>query len=148
MPPYMANYYRMTNYFDTQLGIFLDRLKSSGIYDRSVIIIASDHNVPLHGESEIGGAPIVFVALNTGLTKSIDRIVGQIDVFPTIIDIMGGGDWRGVGLSMLLDNNSSAVDATGKLYGHSTPEIDRYKADAWQISDLIIRSNYFARDTD
>lgn len=135
----------MANYFDTQLGLFLDHLKRSGVYDESVIVIASDHNMRLSGDEESGKSPIVFIALNAGITKMIDYPVGQIDVFPTILDLMGVEDcsWRGLGISMFNSENRSAVDVNGVLHGKSTPEIDQRKKDAWDISDMIIRSNYF-----
>ncbi len=144
-PIQVANYYRMANYFDTQLGLFLDHLKRSGVYDESVIVIASDHNMRLSGDEESGKSPIVFIALNAGITKMIDYPVGQIDVFPTILDLMGVEDcsWRGLGISMFNSENRSAVDVNGVLHGKSTPEIDQRKKDAWDISDMIIRSNYF-----
>ena len=142
----LANYYRMTNYFDTQLGMFVDELKRMRLYDNTIIVIASDHNTEIEGVENSEDSPIVFMALNTGESMRIDRTVGQIDVFPTILDVMGceNMSWRGVGISMLDQDNSSAVDADGNLIGRSSAMYDRLKAEAWDVSDLIIRSDYFS----
>lgn len=149
VPENIANYYRMTNYFDTQLDKFLSALNEKCYYDNSVIVIASDHNdVKGSNESETD-TPIVFMALNTGCTKRIDRITAQVDAFPTILEIMdadamSGWGWNGLGISMLHSDNNSAADNRGILHGHSNSTIDRQKLDAWEISDMIIRSDYFS----
>ncbi|MDO4320512.1 MAG: LTA synthase family protein [Bacteroidales bacterium] len=145
-------YLRMTNYFDRQLGIFIDRLKADGIYDNSVIVIASDHHFSMaevtDDMNDRSVSPIAFIALNTGHTERIVRTVGQADVYPTILEITGIGDteiWHGVGMSILDPANRSAVDRNGDLHGTSGDSIDERKRRAWQASDLIIRSNYFQK---
>ena len=41
--PRDLNYYEQVHIFDSLLAEFLDRLKADGLYDNSVIVIASDH---------------------------------------------------------------------------------------------------------
>lgn len=145
-------YMRMTNYFDRQLGLFIDRLKETGVFDNSVIIIASDHHYNIaevtDDLTDRSVLPITFIALNTGRTERISRTVGQSDVYPAILDIMGAdspGTWRGMGMSLLDQTNRSAVDRSGKLHGTSGDSIDDLKRQAWKISDLILRSDYFSK---
>lgn len=141
----LAHYYRMTNYFDTQLGYFINGLKDNGLYDKSVIVIVSDHNVDISGNGD-DYKNIVFMAVNSGKNERINRTVGQIDVFPTVLDIMGADDetWRGLGISMFDNDNTSAFDAYGNRHGNSSDSIEKHQREAWDISDLIIRSNYFS----
>lgn len=129
--------------FDKALAEFLNRLKSRGLYDDSVIFIVSDH------DNEPSGEPIrhdiVFIAANTGATLKVERPVGQIDVYPTILEIMGHDtDWKGLGVSILDANNSSSVGADGTFFGASGKVVDSLKARAWDISELIIRGDWFA----
>lgn len=105
------NYLQMTNYFDTELGRFIRQLHEVGLYDNSVIVIASDHDQTYKDAHSVrdtkNAQPIVFIALNTGI-EGCYRIGGnrrpmQYDVYPTILDIMGfnGTGYRGIGQSML-----------------------------------------------
>ena len=57
-------------YFDSELGLFLNNLKRLGLYDNSIIIIASDHDTEYKVNIR-GKRPICFIALNTGITKHI-----------------------------------------------------------------------------
>ena len=82
-----TRYMRALNEFDKQLGIFLDRLKKSGTYDNSVIVLASDHHT-VNPENNKDYS-IAFIALNTGKTLQIKKPVGQVDVYPTVLEIMG-----------------------------------------------------------
>ena len=144
------NYLEATHYFDRALGDFIKSLKDSGIYDNSVIIILSDHNatddilIPGHTAPTEQDRYITFIAANTGHTMNIDSVFGQIDVFPTILDIMQSDyDYRGVGHSLLRHNITSAIDAQGKIVGNNNaPEISRQRQ-AWEISDMVITSRYF-----
>lgn len=121
-------------YFDSELGLFLNNLKRLGLYDNSIIIIASDHDTEYKVNIR-GKRPICFIALNTGITKHITARTWQADVFPTILDIMGvdsTAGYRGLGHSLLSD---------------SIPERgDDYWATVRGISDRIIRSDYFNRN--
>ena len=94
--------------------------------DNTMVVIASDHNAP--GTTKPDGSPadIVFIAANAGRTLHIDEPVHQVDVFPTILDLMGvQSAWRGVGHSML-----------GPQRGESDPR-------QATVSDSLLRSDYF-----
>ncbi len=131
-----ANYYRMCTYFDHHLNSFIDFLKEKGLYDNTILIIASDHSQNLATASanriDNDKMPIVFIATNTGTTKHISKPVGQIDVFPTILQIAGveNPEFAGVGTSMLDSVRTTDMKAAQK------------------ISELILRGNYFGTITD
>lgn len=122
-------YYRMVNYFDTALAGFLESLKKRNLFDNTMIFIVSDH-----AQNVITGKPettekMVFMAINTGVGEKINRRVGQIDVFPTILELSGIGNsasWKGAGTSML---GPAQTDQ----------EIEASK----KISELILRGDFF-----
>ncbi len=152
-------YYQACNHFDTALGQFIDKLKEAGKWENTVFIVVSDHSI--HTD-EVGDAryssniPMAFIAANTGVTKKFDKVVGQIDVFPTILDIMGVAEdsvgvmniegkkvlWRGLGNSMFSDKSNGAVDPRGGVHGEMTPEEQARKTKAYEISDMMIRGYY------
>ncbi|HTO86428.1 MAG TPA: sulfatase-like hydrolase/transferase [Thermoanaerobaculia bacterium] len=85
---------------DAIVGKFLEFLKGRGLYDRSVIVFLSDHGEGLgdHGEDEHGifvyresiRVPL-FVKL-PGRASPPQRVrgaVGLVDVFPTVVSLLG-----------------------------------------------------------
>jgi phosphoglycerol transferase MdoB-like AlkP superfamily enzyme len=145
--------YLMTlHYFDHALGEFIASLKESGIYDNSVIVIASDHDQPLVEHvlpSEVAvKEPIAFIACNVGLTRQVDGVVGQVDAFPTLLDLMGcaASQWRGLGASMVSHPARGAVDFHGNVHGsvRSEAAVDSMRLE-WTLSDRIVRSGFFGR---
>ena len=128
------NYLQMTSYFDRELGRFLRGLKEKGLYDNSVIVIASDHDQLYRDVTDVASSqnvsPIVFMALNTGMTERIVRPAWQMDVYPTVLDLMGydGDGYRGIGHSLMA--------AGGETDSVSVEDCRR-------ASDLIIRSDFF-----
>ena len=140
---HLHNYYKAVYGFDAALGEFLVKIKSEDLYGNSVIVLVSDHDLAVGSRKSDGR--IAFIALNTGLTRHIARTVGQIDVYPAIVEIMGFDGWHGLGLSLLDERNSSAVLYDGTLIGTSGSVIDSLKHRAWPVSDLIVRSDYFRK---
>ncbi len=151
VPAHLTAYYRSCRFFDTQLQLFLETLRRHGLFDNTVIVVASDHNVGLTADQydsdfEYSPAPILFLAANTGHTRLIEHPVGQVDVFPTVLDIMGYGDapeWRGVGMSMFNERLQGAVDRHGRLYGTPPEGMEQLHRRAWSVSDLLLRTAYF-----
>ena len=84
-------YMETLNYTDKQIKIFLDSLKSNGLYDNSVIVIASDHYPPTNSISEKLNTKLIPVIILNASDKciKIDRIIGQVDIYPTLLDILG-----------------------------------------------------------
>ncbi|MEW5807679.1 MAG: sulfatase-like hydrolase/transferase [Acidobacteriota bacterium] len=86
-------------YMDSQLGPFFDKLKEWDLFDRSLIIIAGDHGEGLgdHGEMEhqyliynsTVMVPLLLRAGNVREAKKIPELVGLVDIFPTVLDMLG-----------------------------------------------------------
>ena len=85
---------------DDVVGKFVSYLKRSGTYERALIILMSDHGEGLgdHGEDEHGVLlyrESLHVPLMVKLPgqrragETVNRVVGLVDVFPTVSDALG-----------------------------------------------------------
>ena len=106
---------------DEIVGDFLQSLKDQGLYDKSLIVVLSDHGEGLndHGEEEHG----MFLYRETIQVPLVVKLPGQkfagdtvsapvqlIDVVPTIIERTGvtmAGNFAGKSLTAFLDGKSS-----------------------------------------
>ncbi len=130
----MNNYLKHCHYTDRQLKRYFQFLKSEGVYDSSIIIIASDHaahsqylNMP---KEEIGNEYLPFIIAHADVDseKCWKGEMNQLDVFTTLLDLFGlETDWYGLGTSVL-------DEASYK---------NRLNATTQKVSDLIIESNYW-----
>lgn len=134
--------------FDTALSGFIRRLKDSGLYGRSVVVITGDHNAR---ESNLRGRvftrrAVPLVILNCGLDFRTSAAVGQIDIFPTLLDVMGvgGADWRGLGRSILRNPAAYAPSDTADM---ADPYNYPSAAD-WKLSERMIKGRYFKNALD
>ncbi|WP_225229538.1 glycerophosphodiester phosphodiesterase family protein [Paenibacillus gallinarum] len=101
------NYLQAQNYADRALGGFLDKLEEDGILDKSIIVVYGDHFAPgLHADdmykllgkdtkpnvyesSELFKVPFI-VRLPKGEDAGvIDNTGGQMDLYPTLINLLG-----------------------------------------------------------
>lgn len=133
--------------FDRALEKFMADLKAKNLYDNSVIFIVSDHNVresTLAGTKTLNTIYIPFIAINSGIEFRTDRQIGQIDVFPTILDVMGEAEnyhWKGFGTSMLR-NPALQPDA---------PEVKIEKpraypsAELWRLSEEMVSGGAYVK---
>ena len=145
----VRNYLEKTHYFDKQLSVFLESLKSSGLYDNSVIVIASDHSENVDDDPagrpslSKNGNECVLIVINAAAGMKLEGPIGQIDVYPTILDIMGLNDysWKGLGHSLLRGGVRSVAASVDETVGTS-PLIKSQKK-AWMASDILIKANWF-----
>lgn len=141
LPEDLRKYFTVCRYFDEQLGLFVNVLKERGLYDDTVIVVTSDHSQSATSNGEF--EPAFFGAFNTGVSYTPSGPVGQVSIFPTILTIMDrlpSTGYRGLAPSML---DSTAVGAA--IDGHGVPfgDVTDYMFEAFDISDDIIRGNYF-----
>lgn len=99
-PPGASPYAAEVLYVDQQIGLFLEFLRSRGLYEQSLIILTSDHGEGLgeHGEDTHGiflydstvRVPLIF-RLPRGEPRGIQlaRQVRLIDIFPTVLQVVG-----------------------------------------------------------
>lgn len=149
--PSVRNYLEKTHYFDTQLAAFLDNMKKCGLYDKCVFVIASDHSEPVDDDPKgrpalsRNGDECVLIVLNAKQGALIKGPVGQIDVYPTILDVMGLNDytWKGLGHSLLRNDISSVAISPDEVRGNSA--LLPSQQQAWDVSNILIRANWFKK---
>lgn len=111
--------------------------------ENTLIFIASDHSQSLaaHKGNDARG---VFMAVNSGRTEHISRVVGQVNIFPAALEILGSGiRYRGLAVSAFNPCVDGTIDSYGKVYGNPTRETIDTLSNAYRISDMIIRGDYF-----
>ncbi len=100
-----ANYLQTAHYTDEAIGYLIEKLKAEGLYDNSIIILYGDH----HGLNkdmddndiymkrflgkeydydEMLKVPLIIHIPGSGITRTISTVAGQIDIFPTIANLM------------------------------------------------------------
>jgi arylsulfatase A-like enzyme/predicted Zn-dependent protease len=106
-------------YADEIVGRLIRYLKSHQLYDRSTVVLLSDHGEGLgdHGEQEHGlfvydeaiHVPLIIKSeQNVGAGRRVADLVQHIDLVPTILDFVkapGTGALRGRSLKPLLDGS-------------------------------------------
>ena len=111
-------------YTDEILGRFFDRLRALRLYDRATIVLLSDHGEGLgdHGEQEHGlflyqetiRIPLMVKLPGGGAGRRVATPVQQIDLAPTILDLVGAPappHARGRSLKPLLEGTGTIADA-------------------------------------
>ncbi len=135
LPQRYKNYLNSCHFFDMQIGKYLEGLKERGLYDNSLIIIVSDHDARpryLDMEGKISDDIPIYI-INGGFDPSTawNGECNQLDVYTTILDIMGvDSKWRGLGHTLLNKNYQNSVTEKSQ-----------------EISDRITYSNYFSTIT-
>ena len=132
LPQRYKNYLNSCHFFDMQIGKYFEELKAKGLYDNSLIIIVSDHDARpryLDMEGKISDdIPIYIINGGFNPSKAWDGECNQLDVYTTILDIMGiDSKWRGLGHTLLKKDYQNSVTS-----------------ETQELSDLIIYSNYFS----
>lgn len=150
------NYLNSANYTDFQINKFFGNLQKRGLLQSTVVFIASDHSQTLGlnkgilkdiDEDALDLLPMVFIAVNSGKTQKIEIPAGQVNVFPTILHILNIGNekYHGLDRSLIDPELSTSVSSKGTVRGSGSDyDINRQKR-AWEVSDSLLRSNFFSR---
>jgi len=118
-------------YVDDCIGRVLDRLRTLGVYDNTLVIITADHGESLdeHGETDHGffiyqctlHVPLVIRMPQFRKGIQVDGNVSLVDIVPTVLDLLGlkVPEWlEGVSLRTALEGGPAA-DAERAIYGES-----------------------------
>ncbi len=136
-------YLEKNRHTDEALRMLVTALKKDSLWDNSIIVIASDHNAlerSLNSE-RFASKDIPFLILNSGVSLTSEKQVAQIDLYPTMLDLIGGNDyyWRGFGKSVLRNPGYFDPDpAVGATLPESYPS-----SKAWDLSELMVKGKYF-----
>lgn len=154
-PTKMADYIYMANYTDYALGELLSYLKSRPDYKNMMIVITGDHEGLAADRADILKAETArgivspkqftpFIIVNAPIGLHYDKVMGQIDMYPTVLNLMHLDHyaWKGMGQSILDPNKYPvAVGSNMNVEGRAPKkEINRLN-EAFYVSDLMIRYN-------
>lgn len=157
-PERMADYVTMAHYTDAQLRTLIDYLRSRRDYDETVVVITGDHEGLAADRDEIlksaSARGIVsprqmtpFIVLNSPVAGRRDAVMGQIDMYPTLLSILGLDSyaWKGQGQNILMPRAVEAAisSMTGETVGDTVgtvPAAMRNLRRARRVSDLTIKT--------
>ena len=156
-PSRLKNYITAVNYTDQALGTLLSYLQSRPDHANTMIVIAGNHEAltswrqqlrsTTQGQKLIDGAGYVpLIIANAPFPGRRDAVMGQVDVYTTLLDQMGlPYRWRGMGFSALSEGAPEfAVTHQGTPEGRNTainPGLTEHVDRAREVSDIILRFN-------
>lgn len=130
----------MANYTDRALGEFVTQLRADSRFDNTLVMIMGDHEALGTVRKELCNDPVgkqivsdksfvPLIILNAPFNLYHGKVMGQIDVYPTLLDLLGLNDywWRGIGESILDSHKANfEVDPQLNIVGDTTgvPEED------------------------
>lgn len=156
-PERLRDYLTAANYTDRAIGAFVDSLRRRPLFDDTLIVITGDHEGLASDRAAFAscraGRGLVsegrftpLIVLNAPVSLRYDEIIGQIDIYPTLLDLMGLNDyhWHGLGRSILrTEAPCAAADQHLRIIGDADEATQTRLKEAWSLSDRIIRSDYF-----
>lgn len=100
-----ASYLQTAHYTDKAIGAFIDELKAAGLYDNSIIILYGDHHGlnkdmddndvymerflgKTYDYDEMMKVPLIINIPGSGVNRTISTVSGQIDIFPTLANLL------------------------------------------------------------
>lgn len=162
----LGGYFESIHYTDKQIGIFLDNLDKEGLLDNTVVAIVGDHTGvhkyyndklenlknPEKWWLDNGNHTVPFIIYNKNFNEPVknDLYGGQVDIMPTIAYIMGIEDCKyetsTLGRNLLNTKRSFAVLTDRTIKGEINHEEKEQIQKLLDLSDIIIRSNYFKKN--
>lgn len=104
----IGDYLLSINYFDRQFGVFIEKLRGSGLLDKSLVVVYGDHPaIPIAYKNDMEKllgkkieeaaewkatrrVPLFFRTRETAAApRVVEKNVGQMDILPTVSGLMG-----------------------------------------------------------
>lgn len=123
----LADYRLALDALDAGVGQVLDALDAAGLAERTLVILTTDHGLPLPGGkgqlSDHGLGVMLLLRGPGGFTggRVLDALTSQLDVFPTLCDLLElpRPEWlRGTSLLPLVRGEAEAVN--GAIFAETT----------------------------
>lgn len=186
----LGNFLKAARYDDYALEQLFKTLKEKGVYDNSIIVIYGDHSALFEDQKEdlcqftgleynefnwkkFQKIPVIIHVPNTDLIERIEKVGAQVDILPTIANLMDLNMPYVIGKDMLNipNDNGYAVfryssvitddymylNDTGKYYDMKTGDVideEIYADDLktklldLKVSDIIINKDYYRKIKD
>lgn len=159
IPEKAADYMTTAHYTDKAIGDFVAYLKTLPQYKETIVVIVGDHEGLASYRQELVGNPACrglvsdkqltpFIVLNSPVGMRYDKFMGQIDIYPTLLNLMqlDAYRWHGLGQSILDPRKQGvAVGSVMNVEGTgSEKEVERLK-EAHTVSDYMLRYDWLKR---
>uniref|UniRef100_UPI003FEE1859 LTA synthase family protein n=1 Tax=Candidatus Limisoma sp. TaxID=3076476 RepID=UPI003FEE1859 len=159
IPEKAADYMTTAHYTDKAIGDFVAYLKTLPQYKKNIVVIVGDHEGLASYRQELVGNPACrglvsdkqltpFIVLNSPVGMRYDKFMGQIDIYPTLLNLMqlDAYRWHGLGQSILDPRKQGvAVGSVMNVEGTgSDKEVERLK-EAHTVSDYMLRYDWLKR---
>lgn len=159
IPEKAADYMTTAHYTDKAIGDFVAYLKTLPQYKETIVVIVGDHEGLASFRQELVGNPACrglvsdkqltpFIVLNSPVGMRYDKFMGQIDIYPTLLNLMqlDAYRWHGLGQSILDPRKQGvAVGSVMNVEGTgSDKEVERLK-EAHSVSDYMLRYDWLKR---
>ena len=156
IPEKAADYMTTAHYTDKAIGDFVAYLKTLPQYKETIVVIVGDHEGLASYRQELVGNPACrglvsdkqltpFIVLNSPVGMRYDKFMGQIDIYPTLLNLMqlDAYRWHGLGQSILDPRKQGvAVGSVMNVEGTgSDKEVERLK-EAHTVSDYMLRYDW------
>ena len=148
LPVFMSDYLKSIHYMDAGLQILLAQIDCDSLLSKATIVITGDHTIfpddkrreyttichanNLNFQIEEAFVPLIIYSPQINESIQVTDTCYQMDIYPTIMHLIGCEDyyWKGFGVNLL---DSAAI--------HNRQISEQ---EAYELSDKLIRSNYFA----
>ena len=130
--PELINFLNVCHYTDRQIEKYFAHLKKHNLYDKSLIIIAPDHQVPentvnIEQYGITRDLPLYIINGNINNDNAWKGECNQLDVYTTLLNVLGiKAPYYGLGNTLLNPNYKNSLE--------------KHK---WDISEWILLGNYF-----
>lgn len=148
IPAYMSDYLKSIHYMDAGLQVLLSQIESDTLLSKTTIVITGDHTIfpddkrkeytaichtnNINYQIEEAFVPLIIFSPQIKENIQVTDTCYQMDIYPTIMHLIGCEDyyWKGFGVNLM--------DPVAR---HNRPISEQ---EAYELSDKLIRSNYFA----
>lgn len=159
IPEKAVDYMTTAHYTDKAIGDFVAYLKTLPQYKETIVVIVGDHEGLASYRQELVGNPACrglvsdkqltpFIVLNSPVGMRYNKFMGQIDIYPTLLNLMqlDAYRWHGLGQSILDPRKQGvAVGSVMNVEGTgSDKEVERLK-EAHTVSDYMLRYDWLKR---
>lgn len=148
MPQQMSDYLNSLCYTDSCIGTLIDKIMNSNLAQNTTLVITGDHNIfrvqnrefdlfatrnGINLQTGNTYVPLIVYSPQIESNITLEEPYLQMDTYRTILHIIGCQDyyWQGFGVNLLDKNERTNRQIT--------------EQNAYRLSDLILRSNYFKK---
>lgn len=122
-------YLQCMNVLDKHLERFFDYYNRSSSLQDATVVITGDHTI---FRSDTTYCPLIIRSPHITKSERREDVCHQMDIYPTIINLVGLQDsyWKGFGINLLDKSATRCIS----------------EEEAYKLSDVLIRSNYFKKE--